>query len=379
METRLAGSASSEFVESVGSDETMVDTASEDTTGSTMCPPIRGEAYMPPPEKAATTASANESAERGQKRYTKLEMNGHVQNIDDVNACIGSSSGFVSSKKRGTNGTDGPESLAAVLRKGMVDHQLGVSLNLLVLLGLAYFLFPSLRPTLFSFMGLSYRVNLDPQHSSIGADKATSTLYGEGSKDAQLILTFIVLLTAFRAFMLDYVLTPFASQLGIKRTKQKIRFAEQSYMLLYYSVYWVWGVWLFVGATPEALPAADGHISSIERLLISLWTGFPRLYLHAGLKIYYLSQLAFWAQQILVVHLEERRKDHMQMLTHHIVTVALLSTSYGYRQWRVGNAVLVVMDIVDLILPVSGLVSCSVAFVCVHGPIAPHTVLVNIR
>lgn len=40
------------------------------------------------------------------------------------------------------------------------------------------------------------------------------------------------------------------------------------------------------------------------------------------------------------------------MFTHHIVTVALLVFSYGYRQMRAGNAVLVLMDIVDLIFPV---------------------------
>ena len=84
-----------------------------------------------------------------------------------------------------------------------------------------------------------------------------------------------------------------------------------------------------------------------------MWTHFPRLLVDAQMKIYYLSQLAFWTQQILVIHLEERRKDHYQMLTHHFTTVALMSTSYGFRQLRVGNAVLVCMDFVDLFFPVS--------------------------
>jgi acyl-CoA-dependent ceramide synthase len=57
-------------------------------------------------------------------------------------------------------------------------------------------------------------------------------------------------------------------------------------------------------------------------------------------------------QQIFVINIEERRKDHWQMFTHHIVTVFLLVFSYGYRQMRAGNAVLVLMDIVDLIFPV---------------------------
>ena len=83
-----------------------------------------------------------------------------------------------------------------------------------------------------------------------------------------------------------------------------------------------------------------------------MWTYFPRLLVDAQMKGYYLSQLAFWITQILVIHLEERRKDHYQMLTHHFITIALMSTSYGHRQLRAGNAVLVCMDVVDLFFPV---------------------------
>lgn len=132
------------------------------------------------------------------------------------------------------------------------------------------------------------------------------------------------------------------------------RFAEQSYLLIYYTIYWTWGIRLFIQDTPSDLSIVGiADRSFISNLLISLWTDFPKLYVGAAMKFYYLSQLAFWAQQIVVIHLEERRHDHHQMLTHHFVTVALMSTSYAYRQWRVGNAVLACMDIVDLVFPVS--------------------------
>ncbi|KAK4499699.1 hypothetical protein PRZ48_010217 [Zasmidium cellare] len=68
------------------------------------------------------------------------------------------------------------------------------------------------------------------------------------------------------------------------------------------------------------------------------------------MKTYYLTQLAFWFQQILVIHLEDRRKDHYQMLVHHVTTVALLFTSYGFRLTRVGNVILVCMDLNDILL-----------------------------
>ena len=115
-------------------------------------------------------------------------------------------------------------------------------------------------------------------------------------------------------------------------------------------IYWTWGIRLFVQETPSDV-SVNGSL--IPNLLLSLWTNFPKLYVGAAMKFYYLSQLAFWIQQIVVIHLEERRHDHYQMLTHHFVTVALMSTSYAYRQWRVGNAILACMDIVDLVFPLA--------------------------
>lgn len=159
-----------------------------------------------------------------------------------------------------------------------------------------------------------------------------------------LVASCVVYFTAMRAFMLDYVLLPLAEFCGISKRKGKVRFAEQAYLLLYYIIYWSWGFSLFVMNT-----RSDEW--TVEGLLVSLWRDFPTLTAPASMKLYYLTQLAFWVQQIVVIHLEERRKDHYQMLTHHIVTVGLMVGSYNYRQLRVGNAILVLMDIVDLIFP----------------------------
>jgi hypothetical protein len=71
------------------------------------------------------------------------------------------------------------------------------------------------------------------------------------------------------------------------------------------------------------------------------------------MKGYILAQLAFWVQQVLVVNIEERRKDYWQMLTHHFVTISLMYGSYRYGYTPVGNLILVLMDVVDLFLPVS--------------------------
>lgn len=87
--------------------------------------------------------------------------------------------------------------------------------------------------------------------------------------------------------------------------------------------------------------------------LRELWTGFPTREMTGLFKRYYLVQAAFWLQQIVVVNIEERRKDYWQMFTHHIITSALIFGSYGYYQTKVGNAILCTMDVVDIALPVS--------------------------
>lgn len=86
--------------------------------------------------------------------------------------------------------------------------------------------------------------------------------------------------------------------------------------------------------------------------LENLWTDWPNRELTGIMKGYMLAQLSFWIQQVIVINIEERRKDHLQMLTHHVVTISLIYTSYRYHHTRVGNLILVLMDVVDIFLPV---------------------------
>jgi very-long-chain ceramide synthase len=83
-----------------------------------------------------------------------------------------------------------------------------------------------------------------------------------------------------------------------------------------------------------------------------MWTDYPVRQLDGVFKWYYLVQTAFWLQQIFVINIEERRKDHVQMYTHHIVTSLLLMGSYGFHCSQVGNVILCLMDVVDILLPV---------------------------
>jgi acyl-CoA-dependent ceramide synthase len=235
----------------------------------------------------------------------------------------------------------------ATLREELLEHQLVLCVNVMLVVLLSYLLFPDLRGGTGGFFMLSYHLE---------------SFYGVGPRDLKLVLGFMTFFTAARVAVMDYVLKPLAVRLRVLKPKTQQQFAEQSYMIIYYTFFWSWGLKIFINSTST-------ETSGIEDLLISLWDGFPQLHLQATFELYYLSKLAFWLQQVAVLHLESRRKDHFQMVLHHIITIMLLAGSYSYRQWRAGNAILVCMDLVDIILPLAKVFryaklqrSCDVAF-----------------
>jgi len=115
-----------------------------------------------------------------------------------------------------------------------------------------------------------------------------------------------------------------------------MRFAEQGWPLVYYCIYWSFGLYIHM-----SLPHSPWSLDN-------LWIGYPHIPLAAPVKFYYLTQLAFWFHQILILNAEEWRKDHLQMMTHHVVTVALIVGSYAGNYNRVGCLIMVLMDWCDI-------------------------------
>ncbi|KAL2754051.1 hypothetical protein ACRALDRAFT_2108764 [Sodiomyces alcalophilus JCM 7366] len=210
----------------------------------------------------------------------------------------------------------------------MVENQIGLSFNLLALLFLAHYFIPKAQPHTTKFFTLSYY------------DAATGK-YGKGIDDAYNIPFFIVLFTGIRAAVMEYILAPFGKSMGVRKTKQLTRFSEQSWLLVYYSVFWSMGVYIFYKSPYYFMNLRE------------LWTDYPHRDLDGLTKFYILAQWSFWLQQIFVINIEDRRKDHYQMLIHHFITCALLYSCYSYHHTRVGNIILVLMDIGDVILAIA--------------------------
>ncbi|KAB5528930.1 TLC domain-containing protein [Coniochaeta sp. 2T2.1] len=209
----------------------------------------------------------------------------------------------------------------------LVENQIALSFNLIALLLLAHASMPKARSHTTAYFNLAY---YNPE----------SGRYGIGKDDGYFIFFCIMLFTGLRAATMEHLLAPFAKGQGISRRKEITRFSEQGWLLIYYSVFWTVGLYLY-------------YTSSYWMNLHELWTNWPDREMSCLMKGYMLGQLAFWLQQILVINIEERRKDHWQMFAHHIVTIMLIYTSYRYHFTKVGNLILVLMDVVDLFLPVA--------------------------
>jgi acyl-CoA-dependent ceramide synthase len=219
----------------------------------------------------------------------------------------------------------------------------GIALYLLSTLFTVHFMFPSARHYTAKFYKISYY-------------NARTAKFALGWDDIFFIFYWIIVFTGMRAFVMTYILTPLAAGLGIEKKKAKTRFAEQAWILIYPGVFWSIGMYIM-------------YNSDYWLNLRGLWKNWPIREMDGLAKWYYLVQFAFWLQQIAVVNIEERRKDHWQMFTHHIITCTLIFASYGYHQTRVGNLILCLMDIVDLFLPLAKILKylgyklpCDIAF-----------------
>ena len=105
----------------------------------------------------------------------------------------------------------------------------GLAANLLLLLALTHACFPRARRHTRKFFKISY------------ANPSTGR-YALGWDDLSMVFYWIVVFTGLRAAVMDYILVPLALRGGIKKKKDKVRFAEQAWMFLYSGTFWSLGM-----------------------------------------------------------------------------------------------------------------------------------------
>ena len=111
----------------------------------------------------------------------------------------------------------------------LLIQDLGLAVNLLMLLALTHLCFPRARQHTRKFFKLSY---FNP----------SSGKYALGWDDLPLVFYWIVVFTGLRAAVMDYVFVPLAQIAGIEKKKEKVRFAEQAWIFVYPLGIWSLGM-----------------------------------------------------------------------------------------------------------------------------------------
>lgn len=182
----------------------------------------------------------------------------------------------------------------------------------------------------------------------IPTSSPSDPLYRKTWWDLPFIAYYIVVFSFIRESLSTKVSRPLARYFGIRNENKIDRFAEQMYALVYFTVFGAWG---YVRAFSHVVTYLT-HFFCLQRVMTQLpsywyntsafWDGqcfpentidysdsdvaYPSWAIKPELKAYYLIQFAYWWQQllVLVLGLEKPRKDYLELVAHHFVTLWLI-------------------------------------------------------
>ncbi|KAJ7624071.1 longevity assurance proteins LAG1/LAC1 [Mycena polygramma] len=171
----------------------------------------------------------------------------------------------------------------------------------------------------------------------------TTQHYIKGPADLLVIAYSVVGFSLLRLVLSNWAFPALAGRYGIRKPGKVLRFGEQGYAVVYFAVTGVWGVYIM--STSRTWWFDTQYF----------WRDYPHTHLSGAMKRYYLSQIAYWLQQalVLLLGLEARRSDYWEFVVHHVVTVWMVTWSYLMNVTLLGTAVFVSMDVPDVLLAFS--------------------------
>ncbi|KAF8640138.1 hypothetical protein AX17_001374 [Amanita inopinata Kibby_2008] len=171
--------------------------------------------------------------------------------------------------------------------------------------------------------------------------------YAKSFFDILFIAYYIIFWSLVRQWLTINVSRPIARHFRIRKEAKIDRFGEQAYALFYFMIFGFWGYRVM-----DQLPTYWYRTEYF-------WIDYPHWDMKPELKRYYLMQSAYWCQQLLVLllGLEKPRKDYLELVAHHLVTLWLVGWSYLVNLTLIGNAVFMSMDIPDTFLAISKLLN----------------------
>lgn len=117
--------------------------------------------------------------------------------------------------------------------------------------------------------------------------------------------------------------------------KKVEKFAQATMEMLFYSIYFVMGYRVI----KSQLWIWPSHL---------WWVDQPNnRSITDDMAFFYIAYCARYFQNFIMVFLEPRRKDFIEMQLHHFITCLLIYLSYGHGYVRVGCIIMVLLDIAD--------------------------------
>ncbi|KAJ7094674.1 longevity assurance proteins LAG1 LAC1, partial [Mycena belliarum] len=167
--------------------------------------------------------------------------------------------------------------------------------------------------------------------------------YAKGWCDLVFLAYNVIFFSCFRQLITVNLCRPIAKYFGLKKEAKLDRFGEQGYAVVYFLLSGAWGFRIMY------------QLPTFWYQTEYFWIDYPHWDMKPELKCYYLMQMSYWFQQliVLVLGLEKPRKDFNELVAHHIVTLWLVGWSYLINLTLIGNAVYMSMDIPDMCLAVS--------------------------
>lgn len=179
-------------------------------------------------------------------------------------------------------------------------------------------------------------------HDPIVVDPSL-TLYGKDKRDVLTVLLIAIFLVGVRQLLCSGVFIYIARLMGISDSVDHPynvhKTGENAWLVLYYSTSFLTGLRMCK--------------KYLNLRMDSIWDNYPELYLPMDIKLFYLTQCAFYVQLLILVAIEKHRKDVELMFIHHTVTILLISASYYTNFVRVGLVVLAIFDAADALLPLA--------------------------
>jgi len=171
----------------------------------------------------------------------------------------------------------------------------------------------------------------------LGAAPAAEGFYANGQIDS-LKLAFVaaVAITFLRYFLL-YPFLKFLAQKVHVRGKEENKFTESAWKLFAYGTVLAWGVKIIHNKT---------YLFDTNEC----WRNFPNIYLDWEEHAYYVVQVGYYVHMLVTVFIDIRRKDFLEYIVHHMVTLVLTIFSFYVGYYRIGILILVTHDVNDVLM-----------------------------